>query len=74
MTYSLSITGFDADSLFNAKPLTLADTQAPSGAQQNAMQNGLSFLCKLPDGSSAYYKLDPYRSTPGNPVLLACGP
>ncbi len=74
MTYSLAITGFNGASSSNVKSLTLADANATQGSQALAAQNGTVFLAKGPDGGQALYRLDPYRSTPGNPVLIACKP
>jgi len=74
MTYSLSITGVGANQSGTVKVLTLADTQALPGGQQLAMAQGTAFLCKNPDGSSSYYRLDAERSTPSTPVLIAIGP
>lgn len=74
MTYSIGTTGIKAHSQFAKQALTLSDAQAPVTAQQQAMQQGLFFLCKNPDGSSSYYRLDAERSTPANPILIAMGP
>ena len=74
MTYSLSVTGVNANQNGTLKVLTLADANATAGAQQLAMAQGTYFLCKNPDGSSSYYRLDAERSTPSNPVLIAAGP
>jgi hypothetical protein len=74
MTYSLSVTGLNANSAQAAKPLTLSDDQGRIGGQQLAMAQGTYFLCKNPDGSQSYYRLDSHRSTPANPVLIAVGP
>ena len=75
MTYSLAVKGAAADSLPNAvQTLTVADTVALPGGMANAMMLGTPFLCKKPDGSSAYFTYDAERSTPSNPVLKAVGP
>lgn len=76
MTYSLAVKGAPASSLPNAvQNLTTDDSvsQTP-GDVANAMSLNTQFLCKKPDGSSAYYTYDAERSTPGNPVLKAVGP
>ena len=75
MTYSLSITGVNANQRGSVELLTLSDTQAiTTGAMQQAMAQGTYFLCKNPDGSQSYYRLDAERSTPTVPVLIALGP
>lgn len=75
MTYSLAVTGAPADQLPNAvATLTVDDTVARPGGMASAMQLGTQFLCKKPDGSSAYFTYDAERSTPSNPVLKAVGP
>ena len=74
MTYSQSITGVSANSLFAATTLTLADANAATGAQLNSMQNGTVFLCKGPDGGQQLYRLDAERSTPSKPVLIPMSP
>ena len=74
MTYSLSITGLNANQSGTVKLLTLSDTNATAGGQQLAMAQGAFFLCKNPDGSQSYYRLDAARSTPSAPVLIAMGP
>jgi hypothetical protein len=73
-TYSQSSLGLSAGGLFAVKNLTLSDAQASAGGQANAMQNGTAFLCKNPDGSQSYYKLDAERSTSTYRVLVPLGP
>ena len=75
MTYSLAFTGTRADSPATITNLTLSDPQAVAGGQALAMAQGTSFLCRGPDGSQGYYKIDASRSLPGGPIyLLADGP
>lgn len=75
MSYSLAITGMSANQTDSVSELlTLSDAQATPGGMANAMQNGTQFLCKGPDGSQAFYRLDAERSTPSVPVLIAVGP
>ncbi len=75
MTYSLSITGVDADQRGTVELLTLSDAQAiTTGAMQQAMAQNTYFLCKNPDGSQSYYRLDAERSTPTVPVLISVSP
>ena len=70
MTYSLSITGLNANHRFTVENLTLSDSNAMPGGMQLAMAQGTSFLCQRPDGSQAFYRLDAERSTPSVPVLI----
>ncbi len=73
-TYSQSLAGLN-QTMFEPKGFTVNDAQAPVGAQQNAMQNGTSFLVKNPDGSQTLYQIDSERSLPGQPpILRAVGP
>jgi hypothetical protein len=69
-TYSLAISGVGAHNPFVPKTLTISDPNAQAGSQQSDMRTGTAFLCKGPDGSERYYRLDAERSTPANPVLL----
>jgi hypothetical protein len=68
-TYSQSLAGLN-QTLFEPKVLTVNDAQAPVGAQQGAMSDGVTFLCKNPDGSKAWYTFDAERSLPGQPPIL----
>ena len=79
-TYSQSIVGLN-QSLYEVGTLQVNDAQAQQlttqtlGAQTLAMQQGLRFLCKNPDGSYTLYHLDAERSIPGQkPILRAVGP
>lgn len=74
MTYSVGIKGVRADNPPQIQNLTVSDTQATAGNQALAMQQGTHFLCKRPDGSERYYRIDAERSIPGQPpVLVATG-
>lgn len=70
MTYSLSVTGLNANHKFTVTTLTLSDANALAGGQQMAMSQGTQFLCKGPDGGERLYRLDAERSTPSVPVLI----
>ena len=73
-TYSQSISGLN-QTLFEPKVLTINDAQATTGAQTLAMQQGLWFLAKKPDGSQGYFVIDAERSLPGQtPILRAVSP
>ncbi len=72
MTYSLSVTGLNANHVGSTlENLTLSDAQGiTTQSMQQAMAQNTYFLCKRPDGSQAYYRLDAERSTPSVPVLI----
>lgn len=76
MTYSLSITAASAGSPFQVKNLTLSDTDSTGdvvstiGGQQGTMSDGDMVLCKNPDGSQSYYRIDPVRSVPGGSLVM----
>jgi len=75
-TYSLAVLGMPADHNPygpSNKTLTLADSVARDGSQQQAMRLGTVFLAKGPDGIQRLYTLDAARSTPSLPVLVAWG-
>ena len=63
-----------ADNPPQIQNLVVSDTQATVGGQALAMQQGAHFLCKRPDGSERYFRIDAERSIPGQPpVLIAVG-
>lgn len=74
MPYTLAVTGISANANNATKALTLADANATSGGQKQAMAQGTQFLCQRLDGSQGFYRLDAERSTPANPILIAVGP
>jgi hypothetical protein len=69
-TYSLAIKG--ALSGQPAAPLTeqISDPAARPGSMAYNAMTGSYFLCKNPDGSESYYKLDAERSTVANPIVV----
>lgn len=71
MSYSLAITGAPAGQTFGVETLVLPDGGARDGEMVRAMQLGTPQLCRLRDGSLAWYVLDAERSTPTVPVLRA---
>jgi hypothetical protein len=71
-TYSQSLVGLN-QTMYEPKGWTVNDAQAPVGAQQNAMQNGLEFLVLQPDGQQRLYHIDAERSIPGQPPILVRG-
>ncbi len=73
-TYSLASLAADANSAGLVKSLTLPDSAARPGSQQNAMQNGSQVYVKGPDGGFAWYTFDAERSTLATPVLKRVGP
>ena len=74
-TYSLGATGREADQTpYVTSFLKVGDTAGTLGAQQLAASDGTPILCKLPDGSQAWYVIDAERSSPGSIVLKALSP
>ena len=78
MTYSIAITGAQADNPVQPLNNTVDDTVARPGGQERACRTGEQFLVLLPDGSSAYHTYDAGRTVPGmggdQRVLLRVGP
>ena len=73
-TYSQSLAGLN-QTMYEPKGWTVNDLQAPVGAQQLAMSDGLQFLVKGPDGAQRLYVFDAERSIPGQPpILVPVGP
>lgn len=76
MTYSLSVTAMSGGSPFQAKTLTLSDTDQSGdvvstiGGQQGNMSDADPILCKNPDGSQSYYRIDPVRSVAGGSLVM----
>lgn len=77
-TYSQSLTGIDAGARYNA-PATIrvGDTDASGDVQLNYAPNVQGncrdndyILCKRPDGSQAYYRIDAERSIPGVSLVM----
>jgi hypothetical protein len=77
-TYSQSVTGINAGARYNtAATLKVGDTDiagdnilnyAPN-IQGNTSDNGY-ILCKNPDGSQSYYRIDAERSIPGVSLVM----
>ena len=78
-TYSQSITGINAGARYNVPPsLQVGDTDIAGNAIQKwapdvsgaltARNNYI--LCKNPDGSQSYYRVDAERSIPGVSLVL----
>jgi hypothetical protein len=77
-TYSQSVTGINAGARYNAAAtLKVGDTDiagdnilnyAPN-IQGNTSDNGY-ILCKNPDGSQSYYRIDAERSIPGVSLVM----
>lgn len=72
----MSVTAASANSPFQPKNLTLSDTDLTGdvvstiGGQQGNMSDGDLILCKNPDGSQSYYRIDPVRSVPGGSLVM----
>jgi hypothetical protein len=66
MTYSLSITGAQAQNPYQPKNITLDDSVVASvGDEQQAMRLHQQFGVKMPDGSTVMHVYDNERSIPG---------
>lgn len=77
-TYSQSLTAINAGARYNA-PATVqvGDTDTSGDAMRNwapAVQGNCSdndyVLCKNPDGSQSYYRIDAERSIPGVSLVM----
>ena len=77
-TYSQSVTGIDAGARYNT-PATIRvgdvdlggdNVNGTAAAQAGNMQDGDYILCKQPDGSQAYYRIDAERSIPGVSLVM----
>ena len=77
-TYSQGVTGVDAGARYNT-PLTIqvgdkdlaGDVVGISAAAQaGEMSTNAYILCKQPDGSQAYYRIDAERSIPGVSLVM----
>lgn len=76
-TYSLGVTGINANTRYTPATLKVGDTDAAGNAigsnavaQSGVMSRGNQVLCKNPDGSQSYYTIDPVRSIPGVSLVL----
>ena len=79
-TFSQSLTGINAGTVFTPKTVQVGDLDAAgnalnslsggAGAQQGSMQRGNQILCKNPDGSQSWYTIDAERSVPGVSLVM----
>ena len=76
-TFSQSLTGINAGTRYTAKTITVGDKDlggdainASAASQQGAMQDNDYILCKNPDGSQSYYRIDAERSIPGVSLVM----
>jgi len=76
-TYSQSITGTNVGACYNPANLSVGDADIAgndlnkTGASwQTTMTRGGYVLCKNPDGSQSYYKIDAERSIPGVSLVM----
>jgi len=77
-TYSQSITGIDADARYNAAAtVQVGDTDIAGDALnkhgrswQGPMSRNDYILCKNPDGSQSYYRIDAERTIPGVALVM----
>lgn len=79
-TYSQSLTGVNAGSVYAPKAIRIGDADAAgnalnalapgAGAQQGVMMRGNQILCKNADGSQSWYTIDAERSVPGVSLIM----
>jgi hypothetical protein len=76
-TFSQSLTGVDANARYNtAKSIQVGDTDrggdnlTTAASQAGNMSDGDQVLCKNPDGSQSYYRIDAERSIPGVSLVM----
>jgi hypothetical protein len=70
-TFSQSVTGVDANTRYTPATLQVGDSVCQSaGDEQSAMRLNTQVLCKRPDGSLAWYTIDPVRSRAGVSLVM----
>lgn len=76
-TYSQSLTGMNAGSRYTAASIRVGDTDLSGDAQLNYAPNIQGqcrdndyVLCKNPDGSQSYYRIDAERTIPGVSLVM----
>lgn len=76
-TYSQGITGQNAGSRFTAASIRVGDTDLSGDVQSSyapAVQGNCRdndyVLCKNPDGSESYYRIDAERTIPGVSLVM----
>jgi hypothetical protein len=76
-TYSQSITGINAGTRYTAATIQVGDVDLSGDAQRNwaptvqgNCQDNDYILCKNPDGSQSYYRIDAERTIPGVSLVL----
>ena len=77
-TYSQSVTGINAGARYNAPAnVQVGDTDIAGDAinkhgrsWQGPMSRNDYILCKNPDGSQSYYRIDAERSIPGVSLVM----
>lgn len=76
-TFSQSVTGINANARYTAATVKVGDVDLggdvvnnTAAAQANNMQDGDYILCKNPDGSQSYYRIDAERSIPGVSLVM----
>lgn len=76
-TYSQSVTGINAGTRFTPATVKVGDVDiagavvGPVAASQGeTMRVGTQILCKNPDGSQSYYRIDAERSIPGVSLVM----
>jgi len=77
-TFSQSLTGINAGSRYTAASIQVGDTDIAGNANQKWAPDvaGLVtarndyILCKNPDGSQSYYRIDAERTIPGVSLVM----
>lgn len=76
-TYSQSITGINAGTRYTPATVQVGDTDLSgdvigktAAAQGGNMSDNDYVLCKNPDGSQSYYRIDAERSIPGVSLVM----
>lgn len=76
-TYSQSLTGINAGTRFTPASVRVGDVDMSGDAQlnyapcvQGNCQDNDYVLCKNPDGSQSYYRIDAERSIPGVSLVM----
>lgn len=76
-TYSQSVTGMNANSRYTPASIQVGDTDLSGDVQSNYAPNVQGncrdndyVLCKNPDGSQSYYRIDAERTIPGVSLVM----
>jgi hypothetical protein len=76
-TYSQSVTGIDAGTRYAPASIQVGDADAAGNAinkhgrsWQGPMLRGNQILCRNPDGSQSWFRIDAERSVPGVSLVM----